>query len=279
MTATIATSIGSATVLHRLALGVECFDGIGGNPVTTPVRCGREVVDRMLPRRRELEWPCIDLDRATAARFVLRHDRALPDPAVIRLDDPKRRFVPRRFAVHPWSIADLDEENPVNQYVPVGSRVLRTWLLPGVAYGAPSGSTAVRGTVRRADGSRVRWCRLRAVSQLGNDAGWAHADERGEFLLIVTSIDWTQQETVFPVDITVSAPPPEAADPDDRCADLPIEDVPRSSVPPLEVELDNPVLRGTTAPATYLPNTNPPTHVDVPIGGELILRADIVVAP
>lgn len=276
----IETSIGTATVLHRLAVGVECRDAIGDVAVLAPVRCGRQTHLRELPRVKTPGWPCLDLDRADRGRFVLRHDRPLPKQLVLRIDDPFRIYLPRRFEVTPWLTATLDETTAGNGYVPVGSRLLRSWLWPGSAYRSQRGSTIVRGRVVDEVGTGVRWARLAATGADGGPAGHTHTDEHGEFVLVVTTIVQRPIESNVPIEIAVMAPAaPGPVDPSDRCADLTIEPVPQSSVPPTPDDLDNSVLRGTAMPAGYVGNTNQPLSFDAVVGAESSIPADIVFVP
>ena len=170
----IPTSVGLAQVLHRAALAVECVDAVTDQLARNPVRVGRETAG-----------PVVDLDATAAGRFVLRHRPSLPNTVTLRLADPDRRFVPRRLRVPLWTLAEvaLAEANPPGAYVPVRSRLVRAWLSPGSAYDRPGGATAIRGRVTMA-GAPVRWPRVTALDG-ALPVGWAHGDERGEFLLVV----------------------------------------------------------------------------------------------
>jgi hypothetical protein len=111
-------------------------------------------------------------------------------------------------------------------------------------------------------------------------AGRAHADDRGEFVLVITDPDQNPVQRTVTVDVSVIAPKnPPAVDPLDRCADLVIENVPRSNSPPSAADLDNPVLRGTARPLSYAANVHNPAQLIVTIGAELILTEDIVFDP
>jgi len=275
---TIDTLAGPAHVLHRLAVGVECLDAIVDRPVLTPVRAGRQVPDRLLPGRRAAGWPCIDLQTSGPARFKLTYRPPLPKDIVLRVDDPTRRYVPRRFMVHPWPLARLDET--IRQtYVPVRSRLLRAWLWPGAAYPLPRGTTVIRGRVMRAGGP-ARWSRLTAVGPTNEVAGRAHADDRGEFVLVITHPGQNPLQSTVAVDVSVRAPKAAPVpDPLDRCADLVVEDVPRSAAPPLPSDLDNDILRGVANPPDYVPDMTAPRHLTVTVGAELALTTDIVFVP
>ena len=94
------------------------------------------------------------------------------------VDEPTRRYVPRRFTITPWQLADVAEPAP---YVEPFARLLRVWLLPGTAYPLPRTATVIRGRVIQ-DGRPKRWARVQGTTPT-SDAGWAHTDERGEFVL------------------------------------------------------------------------------------------------
>ncbi|WP_434620578.1 hypothetical protein [Arthrobacter sp. A5] len=273
----IDTVIGKATVLHQLALGVECFDAITGTSIATGVRVGREVT---APKRRihsQAAWPCSDLDGSGMGRFKLRYGPLVPAAFVVRIDDPDRRYAPRRFSVHLWPLAAV-AAGAAGPYIPVASRLLRVWLWPGSAYAFPRGSTLVRGRVGD-NGLPVRWARVTATGLNGAIAGRAHADERGEFLLVVSNPDQNPLQDSVALDLVASAPKsPSPADGTDRCSDLVIEDVPRSWAPPLPQDLDNSVLRGVSPPPGYVPSRQPAQH-EVPIGTGLVLHDDVSFNP
>ncbi|MEO6530349.1 MAG: hypothetical protein ABIN10_01685 [Specibacter sp.] len=273
---TVQTGIGPATVLHQLALGLECFDATTGAPLSSPVRAGREVP---APARRPAAqgWPCSDLEASAMGRFKLRYGPSVPSAMTLRLDDPQRRHVPRRFSVHLWPLAAVSP-TAAGPYIPVTSRLLRVWLWPGSAYTFPRGTTLVRGRVAR-NGVPVRWARVTAVGPTGTLAGRAHADDRGEFLLVVVNPGQNPLEDSVVLDLVAMAPAvartPEAGD---NASDLAVEDVPRSSAPPRPQDLDNAMLRGVSPPAGYVPSLAHAQH-SVPIGAELVLHQDVPFNP
>lgn len=276
---TIDTVVGPAFVMHRLALGVETIDAITQRRTTDPVRVGREVDPRVGGTKK---WPCLDLAVSGTGRFKLNRAADVPGAIRLRVDDPRRRYAPRRFDLTLWppaTVDRIDETPPTGPYVPVSSRLLRAWLLPGSAYLPPRGTTAIRGRVVRNDGSAVRWPRVRAFVGGNVLVGWAHGDERGEFVLVIT-------DTALPppVDDTITvalgvvapSPPPNAApDRDDRLADLAVEVVARSAAPPAPNDLDNPLLRGRADPPGYRSSAGARPQVVVPTGELLTLPNDI----
>jgi hypothetical protein len=139
--------------------------------------------------------------------------------------------------------------------------------------------TVIRGVVRSAGGP-VRWARLTAVRPADGPVGHGHADERGEFLVVVTDTGSLPPPapSSLDLDLVVTAPDPAAAapvDPADRYADLVVEPVGRPSNPPLPGELDNAVLRGTATPPGYVPNTAAVPTLTVPVGAALTLTTAI----
>ncbi|MGH3883165.1 MAG: hypothetical protein ACRDRC_07155 [Pseudonocardiaceae bacterium] len=276
----IPTGVGLAQVLHRLALAVECVDGFTGQLSHIAVRAGREVPGRLLSVRFDPSWPLLDLDGTGVAQFRLRHRPDLPNTVTVRLAEAARRFVPRRLVIPLWTLvevaaADLGTAGAVPVPVPVRSRLVRCWLLPGSAYSLPRGVTGIRGRVVRA-GVPVRWPRVTAF-EAGIPVGWAHGDERGEFLLPIVDSAILPPPAKLDLQLAVTAPDPAhptPVDPDDRYADLVAEDVARSAAPPLPADLDNDLLRGRTTPAGYVRSAAPPPQLAVR-PGELVTARDI----
>ena len=273
---TVQTGIGPAAVLHQLALGLECFDAITGAPLSHRVRAGREVAG---PAHRPAApgWPCLDLEASAMGRFKLRHGPSIPSALTLRIDDPQRRYVPRRFSVHLWPLAAVSP-TAAGPYIPVASRLLRVWLWPGSAYTFPRGTTLVRGRVAN-HGVPVRWARVTAVAPTGLVAGRAHADDRGEFLLVVA--DPGQNPLEDSVVLTLLAVAPAAAqapDAADVLRDLAVEDVLRSTVPPGPANLDNAMLRGVSPPPGHVPSQTSVSQ-PAPIGAELVLHQDVPFNP
>jgi hypothetical protein len=272
----------SVQVLHRLALGVEPIDMVTRQRLGSQIRVGRElpVAPRPTVLDPGLAWPCDSLEYNGTGKFKLRHGHSVTDHVAVRVDDPSRRFVPRRFAVALWTLAEVSAAGP---YVPVLSRVLRPWLLPGSAYHVSRGTTGIRGRIVLG-GQPVRWPRVTALGPGGSQVGWAHGDERGEFLLLVNGTGTLPPPapSSLDVDLVVSAPDPahpEPVDSIDRCADLVVEVVTRSSAPPAPGDLDNDLLRGLSTPAGYLTSTALRPHLAVPIGEVLTIPQDVVFTP
>ncbi len=285
----IETAVGPANVLHRLALAVECVDALTDRPsipAVSGIRVGREVDSRRLPRDADPWWPCLDFDATGAGYRTLRREPGLPDIVTVRIEDPNRYVVPRRLRVPLWTVTDVeaaDRTPPTGRYVPARSRLLRPWLLPGSARPLPRSATAIRGRVER-NGAVVRWPRITAFGPGGVAVGWAHGDDRGEFLLIVTGTGTLPPPAPnrLNLELAVSAPDPRrpipAFDPADRYGDLVVEEVPRSAAPPTLTDLDNPLLRGRARPPGYVDSTGPKLHLRVGVGNLRTLHTPIAFA-
>jgi hypothetical protein len=275
---TIETSVGPVPVLHRLALGLLARDAVTSRGVADGLRAGWEAHRRLVPRGHPIWWPCVDLERVGGGRFRLRATPARPGVVVVRLVDLARRYVPRRLEVTLWPYDALVDPLPANQ-VAVASRTLPVWLAPGAAYPLPRGATAVRGRVARA-GAPVRWARVVAVGPGNAVLGRAHADDRGEFLLLLGETNQNPVQSTVDVDLRVRGPvAAPAPGPEDPFADLPAEPVPRPANPPAAGDLDNPLLRGVTPPPSYAANAAPVVHLSVDVGAELTLRDDVPFDP
>lgn len=284
----IQTPVGPARVMHRLALAVEVLDAVTDRLADMPVRVGYEVAEPPGAAPPDPSWPCSPLDRSGIARFKLRRGPQLPAVITLRIDDLFRRYVPRRVSITLWPEADIeaiDNTPPKGPYIPVKSRLLRIWLTPGSGYPLPGGTTAIRGRVLRgaagatlSPASPVRWPRVTAIGPGNVPVGWAHGDERGEFLLPIASAGTlTPVDPQFDVDIDVAGLPVAQVpkpDPADRCADLVVETVPRSSAPPAPGDLDNDQLRGRATPPGYVAGTAPRPHLTINVGGVLSTGTD-----
>ena len=277
----VRTSVGPADVLHRLALGVECLDAVTGLRLRAEVRAGRELDPRLLAAGSDPGWPCRSLERKGTARFQLLLDDAAPSSLVLRLVDPARRVVARRLELPLWTLDEVRGAERTPPTVPTTSRIVRPWLWPGAAADLPRGATVVRGRVETA-GRPVPWARVTAVSPGDGPVGYAHADDRGEFVLLLTGTGMLPPPppSSLTVRLEVLARPLPAEVPDadpetDPLDGLVAESLARPSNPPAPAELDNPTLRGRAAPPGHLPSTATAPEVDVPLGAELVLAAPI----
>jgi hypothetical protein len=274
------TGIGPATVLHRLAVAVEVRDALS-NRLAESVVTARY---RRMPTATNPTPPWLPMNRRGTARFTLRHQLdptapLLPDLQVV-IDEPSRRYVPRRCTITPWQLADVAEPAP---YVEPFARLLRIWLLPGSAYPLPGTATVIRGRVTQ-NGQPKRWARIQGTTP-ASDAGWAHTDERGEFVLPILDAGadltrvTTDQITVTLRVIgtpTIQAPLPPTKD---RTDDLVSEVIGRSANPATPAELDNDVLRGMAVPTGYHENAAPARTETIPVSTETRLTTDVVFVP
>ncbi|MGK4583991.1 hypothetical protein [Kitasatospora sp. HPMI-4] len=265
---------GALDMPYRLALAVSPVDARTSAPIAPGIRADREAqgpVDRF--GRSLLRVVPLEAYGGGAA-FVLRYGSGSCGgggvrgrSATLRIADPEGRWVPRRFTLPLWSRAELAEADrrPTGRSVPVAARLLRPWLLPGVAYPVARGVTGLRLRVTFA-GVPVRWPRVEAFGPGGLRVGWAHGDQHGQVLLLVDGTGALPPPAPSRFEVALrahipdpaAAPPPEslerldALDPFDPLGDLVVETVERSHNPPRPEDLDNDVLRGLAVPAGYL---------------------------
>ncbi|WP_327361211.1 MULTISPECIES: hypothetical protein [unclassified Streptomyces] len=259
----ITVEAGRVDVLHRLALAVRPLDARSRAAAGPGLRVGYE--DHPAPGRRQRGGDLVrPLEGHGATGFVLRHATAgrLPAAVTVRVDDPARRWIPRRFSVPLWTRAELsgsDEQPPTAPHVRADARLLIPWLLPGPGHPVPQGTTGLRFRVTRPDAAStpVRWPRVDAFGPGGVPLGWAHGDEHGQVLLLIDGVGVLPYPapSKFPVALRTHAPDPPADPQGDTAADplagLVAEPVVRSANPPRPQDLDNEVLRGTSRPAGY----------------------------
>jgi hypothetical protein len=254
------TKSGLAVPLHRLALAVTPVDAVTGEPVGPGLRVGRETVrsvDYALRAGRAGNHidPTEPLGGPYDVGFVLSHRTTESATAVIRIDDRRRRYVPRRIEITLWTLAQVEASDtlvdpktgvvtlPHGPFVSATSRRTAPWLLPGPAYPAPATCTAVRTRIVR-NGEPVRWARVEAFTAAGRRIGWAHGDEHGDVLLLaVESATFPAPGTTatMPLALRVHHPDPTApADPavdaqlaaGDGLADLTVEPLARTPISP-----------------------------------------------
>lgn len=199
-----------ARVGHRLALGLQWIDALTQQPIESPAGAawlsdleaigtrpcarrfeahsqGRQAIRHAGPYRKLLDHAVAEGDPLdhTVRAFGARDARV----ARYATGQDPRRYVPRRLAFTPVLSGGVPPASLVNTRT--------AWLWPGAAYPLPSRSTGVRGRIRReaAPGVHVPvpWARViatRAGAGPANFAtetqiGWAHGDDRGEFLLVL----------------------------------------------------------------------------------------------
>jgi hypothetical protein len=141
----------------------------------------------------------------------------------------------------------------------------------------------LRGRIVRKDANGVprpvRWARVVARDE-HDDLGWAHGDDRGEFLLVlgIPAAAAAMPADPMQVELAVTVPPPVVVDPDDVLLttvdplwDLPVQTVVAMSDPPPD-PLTDPVLTGRGPwPGPELG----PFGVSVPLGRETSVALEL----
>ncbi|SFU59385.1 hypothetical protein [Pseudoduganella namucuonensis] len=263
-----ADTVEVARLRHRLALGLAWLDALTRAPANGPwwavlEKLGPYEIDRqfephgaarhalrhegLLRKRFELALAGGD------ARWSLRVFSAPPaapprKPVYATALDP-RLYVPRRLRLTPAVDGDAPAATPQN--------IRRPWLWPGSAYPLPGNATAVRGRVLRgpdlASAKPIPWVRLVATVPAGvavfadaTPIGYAHGDDRGEFVLVLDNKAVSGATLSNPVEVRLWPHLPPAAtqvDPADPLASLPLEEGGTDGI--------NDVLRGHAVPAGY----------------------------
>ena len=242
-------------IRHRLALGLQWLDALTGQPAE-----GRWVSELQAIGARPIVQR---FDLHPDGRHALRHGGRLaavlakaaadkvatppPDstsdptnfivgawgearvgaPGYGSGNDP-RRYVPRRLSLTPVQTGG----------VPAGTRdnIRSASLWPGADYPLAGSVTAVRGRIRRgpAPGSLVpvAWTRVVVTRPAGapnfateTQIGWAHGDDRGEFLAVLgprAVPGGADLPANLALRIWVFLPPTDAFDPADPLASLPL---------------------------------------------------------
>lgn len=274
--------------LTHLAVGIEPVDALSGRRLGGSVSV--LVEDHPVPLHRWRTWrPGETLDTVLGGLDLHRSGRSGrsygPEMAggtvVVRIVDraadagtgagpgarpgalPDRRIVPRRLELDLADEATVSAAatDPAGPPHPVWRRVWRVALFPGAGSDAPRQATVVRGRVVRAlsatpgDVAPVRWTRVRAVDTTGAELGWAHGDDRGEFVLVVGNADGSVVVPADPLDVELSVgatlPPlvPSPLDPlrpaVDPLWDLAAEPLPAAAAPgPLDPRTGRALLPG-----------------------------------
>lgn len=236
-----------AETLQRLALGVEPRDALRNARVLHPLQVALENGP-----------PGARLERHASALFALRWQAGQTASLDYRLDDPTRRYVPRRLRVPVLTAADFAADP---MHTPLFAS--RPGLFPGAAYDLSPTATGLRGRVLRA-GQPLRWARITVTRPAGTAVlARAHGDDRGDFVLLLPASvrsgelveSMSLRVHVFgPAAAPVPADPGVTADP---LWDLPVEPVP---LPPATDE----VTPGLALPPGYVELLA--QNVDFPLG-------------
>jgi hypothetical protein len=209
--------------IERLTLGIEPLDALRGLRIAPPLEVA---IDRAPISPTRAADDIYGLTEATdglrrpvrrnSCRYLVMASDEIASPVPLRFNDPTRRYVPRR--VHYAVPASTQERR---------FRIRRPALFPGAAYDVDDTATGLRGRVRwssAATAPPVRWARIEATVG-GTRVGYAHGDDRGEFLLLLGSRAGGLGDLPIPlrVRVTVYAPPAMPARTADYFSDLPIE--------------------------------------------------------
>lgn len=284
-------------VVH-LAIGVEPRSALDSQRLDSGVDVRWERFPRPVDRWRQwrpretLTAVLPPLHRHRSGRFARRYDEGVDTTMDVRIVDDERngtlrisgrgrRIVPRRLRI---AIADeatvlAAEADAATPPHPIWRRAFPIECFPGAAADLPSGATVIRGAILRTDDDGelvpVAWARVRADTPGGDEVGWAHGDERGEFVLVVRTSagDIGVPADPFPVTLTVGAqlppPDPDPADPVlaevDPLWDLPLE-VAVASPDPAEPTLTG---RRFLPEHTVVVPLEPPQPVLVPHGRQV----------
>jgi hypothetical protein len=247
-------------LVHRLAIGLEPVDAVTLTRVAVPLEVTIDRDDAIAPRRGR------PVERHRSSRFALRH--GVTPPVTLRLEDPTRRFVPRRirfgFPTQAEVLADEAAGTPM-----AAPRIRRPVLFPGASYPLLGRATGLRGRVTRGR-APVRWARIVAdVAASGVRIGRAHGDDRGEFLLLLGTDPSSLAELESPLHVNIAAvgPDPQPPAPDenaeDQLSDLPVE---------IAAAPNDDVASGIQLPAGYEPGRRVARRVSVPLGRITSLR-------
>ena len=265
-------------VSHRLALGVLWIDALTRLPASGNLASDLETIgNRDCPLRFDLHPQsrhALPYAGRLARILVIAANEKDTTPPATPADD-QTRFALRCFARRNLKADSYNTENDPRHYVPrrlalipvqtdgfptaTTANIRRAWLWPGAAFPLSANATVIRGRIRRgasmANASSVAWARI-VVTQPGaapadfsaeTQIGWAHGDDRGEFL-VVLGAQAIPGGAVLPqtvqLRVWIFLPPSDALDPADPLASLPLEQAGSDAI--------NDVLRGTEAPATYI---------------------------
>lgn len=290
--------------VFRLALGIEPTGVVSGlrAPSSVDVRLEQfpSPVDQWRNwRPGETLTPFLPaMPRHHSGRFALLYHRRSTTTVAMRIVDNQRsvspggnpgrfgigqgrRIVPRRVSVTiPTEAAVLGAEaDPATPPVPIWQRSFPLACFPGASASLAPGATVIRGLVERDDGggllAPVRWARVRAANGSGDEIGWAHGDDRGEFVLVIgqSDNDIVAPPDPLPVTLTVGyldpGPMPDPADPllatIDPLWDLPVETVDASVDPASEPSITG---RRFLPGQSVVAALSPAMPVDLPLGRE-----------
>ncbi len=285
--------------VDHLALGVELRDATSDQRLDSGVDVRIERFGAPIDQWRawrpgqSLTSYLPSMTRHRSGRFAEVYRRGFPTDVRLRVVDERsgpsgqrraegRRIVPRRVEVTIATEQTVTDGDAAGSPHPGWRRAFPLWCFPGAAAPIARGSTVLRGQLVRLDTTAtppvlvpVRWARIRARNDNGGTVGWAHGDDRGEFVLVVAN---TVDDIVVPADplrvtLTIAAvlPPtiPNPLDPSlaeiDPLWDLPVEAISLSPSPAIEPSLNG--RRFLPGQAQFTPLV-PPPPIGLPLGRE-----------
>jgi hypothetical protein len=228
-----------AELIDRLALGIEPMDALRARRLSYELQVMHDAELSGLRRP--------PLERHASNLYAVRYQPGVTTSFDLRFFDvaeprynpryDRRRIVPRRLRIPILSLAAVETQEQAEALAAHRNakdfrrRIRRPVFFPGAAYDFNATSTGLRGRVMRA-GQPLRWARI--VATLEGETvvvGRAHGDDRGEFLLLISSAVTTGSVTPKPLKIAVTvfgpATAPAPATPDtpevDPLWDLPLE--------------------------------------------------------
>jgi hypothetical protein len=265
-----ANTVEVARLRHRLALGLHWVDALAGAPA---LGAWQAVLETLGPYAMNLPF-----DSHGGARHALRNAGLLRKRFGLALDGGDARCAVRVYAAPPPHLPHLprryEQALDPRLYVPrrirftpvadgadpaaTPANIRQPWLWPGSAYPLPGNATALRGRVLRgaslATAAPVPWTRVVATvpasETVFGDAqpvGYAHGDDRGEFVLVLENraVGGAALAGTVAVRLWAFLPPPAVTvDDADPLASLPLEEGGSDSL--------NAVLRGHAAPPGYV---------------------------
>jgi hypothetical protein len=265
------------TGVHRLAFGLEVADAVRGGLADVVVAEETVPTPYALPKSRDvgamgahdqtLGLPRLSRGRRPGRfRRLYRTESATESSVTVRIADGTRRYVPRRLIIRFDPLTDvLAREGRGDPWTPVVHRVA---VFPGCGFGPHGATTGLRGRVLHAH-APVPWVRVTARHEtIDQVVGWAHGDDRGEFLLILRPGPTALAVPAafrLPIRLTIAAPPasPPATPlgvPDDPLARLVAEEL-------------------TSQPNDVSPGTVPPPGYTTPLETTVELRLGRLLSP
>jgi len=243
--------------VDRLALGLEPIDAGCRTRIAHPIQVTFDEEARGVVRSK------VDRHDSCLHALLYRQPGVTEEKRVrLRFVERDRRFVPRLISFPILKVTTAQARDYRN-------RVRRPVLFPGAAYDITCGTTGIRGRVER-NGKPMRWARVRAkLDGTITAVGYAHGDDRGEFLLLISSGASMVGDLVSPlairVDVFGPAVPP-VANPATLPLMDPLWDLPEEAAQELDTTdpEDDPISAGESAPANYTATTG--RTIDVPLG-------------